>query len=198
MIYKIDSTLFNSIEQNLPFLNFNETTFHLLSEAYYSRNAVFIKPWSQPMTIHRLTGLFEFDKKLVDFEKDFNIFKKCIEDFFNEKFDKTFNNVRHFLLQGNRDELSCTEVSDWQVLENTFKCNDIKSYLSCERLLVRIPCGAANLNIVKFVDFSDLFLEITTFDADSQKLSNSLKKNLNLIDGLETSWIELLIQLRGQ
>ena len=60
-----------------------------------------------------------------------------------------FEYAKHVLMTGEKSNVLATEITFWPVVETIFEKADLTPYLTCNRVLARIPCGMLNLNLTK-------------------------------------------------
>lgn len=180
MIFKIILEDFlNKLFQELPYIRYNETSFMLIDETFYSNRKIEETPWKEPKNIimYRATAdLSKPNPKQLDFEKDIKVFIDFCKTYFTDNTTFTFSNLKHFLFTGSEKNLTVSELSNWNALENVFTTVNLQHYLQMERKLIRIPCGNLNINIVNFpFHRGSCFCEITPL-YESPETSISIKK----------------------
>lgn len=190
MVYKVEKDIVEKMLEALPFLRYNDTGFFDVEEFYYSKEGKPEIPWKDPETaiVHRIVSELTFAS--VDFEKHPDNFLKVVEFFFDTKQVKTFENAKHYLIHGKRNDSLATEVAVWPVVDKVFENVGLQKYLLCDRLVLKVPCANLNLHITKLVgDEENLYLEITT-TSDYKGLQN-LIRDLKLKSEVTVSWGEL-------
>lgn len=194
MIFKVNYDIFNTILDKLPFLRFNDTSFVCLWEEYLSKNGQEEEPWINPedVLIHRITASRQIPQTL-DFEKDFEAFKSFCREFLSSNSTMSLCNLSHYILIGKQYDLKASQIANWEVCSALFDRCKLKAYLELDRCLIRIPCGSLNLNIVKFLDKEELYLEITSLDESSTKELQKLQGDLQLSNPLYTTWTDLYL-----
>lgn len=197
MIYKIEFDIFNKLLEKYPYIRYNDSEFYSIEESYYSKNKKEEIPWQKPkeVIIHRRTASFIKDSK-IDFEKDPESLKDFLKFFLNFEVAKTFQGIKHFLIIGKKNSLMASEISNWIPLETILNKGKYFEYLYMARILVRIPLGPLNINIVKILDVPDLFLEITSVNNEKENI-NSLIQTLELKNGIDKNWTDILLDCRS-
>lgn len=193
MIFKIDFSLIDLLLEKYPYIRYNDSEFYSIEESYYSKNKKEEIPWQKPkdVIIHRRTSNFIKDFK-IDFEKDSETLKDFLKFFLDFDISKTFQNIRHYLIIGKKDSLKASEIINWIPIEEILNKGKYFEYLYMARILVRIPLGPLNINIVKILNVPDLFLEITSINREKENV-DSLIQTLELKEGFDKNWTDLLL-----
>lgn len=195
MIFEVENNFLKSLIEKFPYIRYNDTQFYLIEEAYYSKDGKKEIPWKEPKQsiVHRLTAELPLDKEKVNFEKDLDSFINFCNYFLDNTKTKTYTNLTHTLLKGLKNNLKYTIISNWGTLEDLFEDLNLKEYFYLNRLLIRVPCGSLDLNIIKIENIEKLFLEIV--ELDSNQDLQKLKEDLNLIESLVQNWTDIALSI---
>lgn len=195
MIYEVDKSIFSTLQDNLPFLRFEDANYVFLEESYLSTDGRVENPWIEPeeVTIVRRTSMMEVSKDWDHPEKGIvENFEILCEKFFDDSIPKTLNNVKNFIMGGTRDTLDVMEISNLPMMLSIFKKARLSSYLEPSRYVVRVPCGEYNLDLVKFPKVDKLYIEITKlYQTTSNRGAESLCRILNLGSEIKSDWANI-------
>lgn len=193
MIFEVTEEFFETVIKKFPYIRLNETIFFNIIETYYSKNGVKEEPWTNPKDtiIHRITAELQPVERL-DFETDNKKFLEFCIKFFDKKVVKVFENRQDYLLTGTRDNLQYSEISNWKVVKTLLEKTNLSSYLTLDRLLMRIPLGANNINIIKIEGLENIFVEVTNLENNYQSIER-VCEDLELKNGYNTNWAQLTL-----
>lgn len=193
MIFEVTEEFFELIIKKFPYIRLNETIFFNIIETYYSKNGVKEEPWTNPKDtiIHRITAELQPVERL-DFETDNKKFLEFCIKFFDKKVVKVFENRQDYLLTGTKDNLQYSEISNWKALKTLLEKTNLSSYLTLDRLLMRIPLGANNINIIKIEGLENIFVEVTNLENNYQSIER-VCEDLELKNGYDTNWAQLTL-----
>lgn len=193
MIFEVTEEFFETVIKKFPYIRLNETIFFNIIETYYSKNGVKEEPWTNPKDsiIHRITAELQPVERL-DFEIDNKKFLEFCSKFFDKKVVKVFENRQDYLLTGTKDNLQYSEISNWKALKTLLEKTNLSSYLTLDRLLMRIPLGANNINIIKIEGLENIFVEVTNLENNYQSIER-VCKDLELKNGYDTNWAQLTL-----
>lgn len=176
-------------------MRYNDSSFILLEESFFSENGVIEKPWEEPneVVVYRRTSELHVPEDL-NLEVPFSNFEKFCASFLDNDQSKTFTDAQHLLLKGTKNSLEVCQVSNPKVLLDLLDRAGLKSYTEPCRYMVRIPCGEYNLDIVKFLDLQDIYVNIfkCNKDAPDEGLEN-LKKYLDLKTPISKEWASIYL-----
>lgn len=193
MVYKVNKNIIKKILEELPFLRYNDTRFFAIDEFYYSKSGKKEIPWNEPKEaiVHRIVSEIKLEK--CEFEENKDAFIDFLDYLFDESKPKMFEYAKHVLMTGEQSNVLATEITFWPVVETIFEKVDLSPYLTCNRILARIPCGMLNLNLTKLNNSNDFYLEITSLNLDYESL-DKLKRDLELDEPITESWGELALK----